>query len=481
MPHFKNYTLKEIAEIVRSDQNTVRIADDTDRYTVYNGKLRDLIQRAINKEFKKNETVEQLVNRIIPINIVQKIVDKLATLYLQPPRRQPMDKNPSDQELIDQLSIPLQINRQGKVANRYLKLHKHLLWEPYLDGDGVPRLRTLPSQDYTPIATDPLSPDKPGIIVKSLIRHSEQSKRRFAVWTDENFWVIDGNGNIDFEQMKELGNPEGVNPFGKLPFVFIADSDGQELIPISDDDLISMQVVISILLTDLAFASKYQLWSIIVIKGAQQNASITWNPNSLVKLPQGVDIEAIKPQLDTDQALSFIETLVGMLLTTKNLSVGDITGSITGVNPQSGVAALIDRAETTEDRLDQEQFFIQGERDLWKLIAHTMMPVWVQSKKISPEYVGKFSENFRLSITFADPKPIVSDDQMVDLEIKKLENKLTTRMNALRTINPDMDMEEIEILEADIREEAAQAVRTVQSLMQRSPQEEIDDGIDAEN
>lgn len=451
-------TDQEIIEYIKSKENQVRLMGDHDRFQVYNGKLKEVIKKAISTEFARPETISELVNRIIPINITQKIINKLSMVYMSAPRREALDQNPMDNELIDLYSGPLKINMNGKIANRYYKLFKHAVWEPYLDSDGVPRIRTLPSHTYTPISTDPREPHKPTIFVKHLYNHKDPLVERFAIWTNETFKIVNGNGDYCYEEMQKLDNPEGVNPFGVIPVVYISEPDDLCLIPISDDDLICMQVAICLLLTDLAFASKYQLWSIFVLTGADGSAKLELNPNSIIQLPEGADFKTVKPDTDIDKALNYIESLISLLLTTKNLSVGDISGSVKAEGA-SGVAKMIDRAETTEDRKDQQAIFIDAEKQLWELFSHKMLPHWVQTGQINPDYVGKFSEDFEVAIKFPDPKPYIGDAEIVDVEKAKLDAGLTTKMMALKAVHPDLEGEQIIALVEELHKEEKERIQ----------------------
>ena len=474
-------SLKEIAEQVRETENVIRIKEDQVRFEVYNGRLRDAIKEAIHKEFKLPETINELVNRIVPINITQKIVNKQAMLYMQPPQRRPVDKNPADQELLDLYSKSFKMDRKGRQSNRLFKLHKHTLWEPFLDREGIPRLRCLPSQTYTPLSFDPVQPDKPTHIVKNLIEDQDERKKRMAVWSDEEFVVIDGEGTIDVQQMQELNNPEGVNPFGVLPFTYIAENDDNMLIPISDDDLISVQIVLNILLTDVAFANKYQLWSLLVLEGMTETSNITFNPNSVIGLPAGVTLNAIKPNVDTEKVLAFSKELVESLLVTKNLSTG--SGMTADATSQSGIAKMIDRSELTEDRLDQESFYVDAEREHWDKFAHNILPVWVASGQVNPEFVGKFSDAFELSIQFADPKPAISDEQTIKQEEMKVAAGFSTHKMAVQNVNPNLDDSEIDQLLADIEKEKVDRIAFMQRNMApvgREEGEDQDDGVNSE-
>ena len=476
MSHFK-----ETIEQVTSFENKQRVEDDNERFMIYNGRIRDAVKRAITKEFQLPETVQQLVGRIIPINITQKIINKLASVYNQAPVRTPKDKDLNDQELINLYQESFMIDQKMKFANRWFKLHKHTVIEPFVDHLGVPRMRALASQMYTPFSDDPLQPERMTMLVKhAKISTTSPKDSRFHIWTDEMFVIVDGEGSPLLNEMVALNNPEGVNPFGVIPQTYIAEADDGNLIPISDDDLISMSIAIPLLLTDLAFASKYQLWSILAIIGAEAE-NVTFNPNTVMSIPMGASLEVIKPELDVDKALRTIEALVGLLLTTKNLSVSDVSLSLEGGKEASGVAKMIDNAETTEDRKDQQAFFANGEKTFWDKYARNILPVWVESKQLHQDYVGKFSEEFELSIRFADPKPFIGDKDTVDLEVVKKDNNLTTDKMALQAIHPDKDEEEIQALLDEIGKANQEKVEAARKAMAEKPEEEDKEEEDGED
>lgn len=467
-------TPKQAIEYTMSSENRSRISADYDRFVVFNGQLRDVVKKAIAKEFVLAETIKSLSDRIIPINITQKIINKLAMVYMQPPMREPGDQDVGDQEMLDQHADSLKMNRRGKLANRYFKLHKHTAWEPFLDKEGVPRLRTMPSHTYTPISIDKRQPEKPDIFVKHLRIDKDAKESRFAFWSDERFIILNGNGDVVDGEMRALENPQGKNPFGVVPFTYISEEEDGRTIPIPDDDLITVQVAICILLSDLSFASKYQLWSIFVCKGGKVTRE-SFNPNSIISLPPGADFTAVKPDIDSDKSLTMIENILGMLLTTKNLSVGDISG-VVKAEGASGIAKMLDRAETTEDRRDQQAIFIDAEKEFWRKYSKNILPWWVNSNQINPEFAGAFSPDFELSINFKDPKPYIGDKEKVEIEKMKLESGLTTMDRALKNVHPDMDDAQIQKLKSDIEAEKKKRMQEMQSVFE--PGDDSDDTED---
>lgn len=444
---------KEILDAIYDRSNLDRISADHDRYNIYNGKLREVIKAAISREFQLPETVRDLHNRIIPINITQKIINKLAGVYRTSPVRKPSDLNDKDQIRIEILQEELELNRKMKSANRYFKLFKHALLEPYVTDDGSPDLRILPSHTYTPLSDSEVDPAKPTMFVKHLQFGQDRAKDRHLVWTDEFQFLMNGKG----EMIADPSNPDGINPYGEMPFVFIKESDDL-LLPIMDDDLVSMQIAICLLLTDLAFATKFQSWGLIVLIGAD-GQNITFNPNSVLSLPKNADgtdpsIDVLQPKVDTQSLLDQVEMLLSMLLTTKSLSVGAVAGSLNANNAASGVAKILDQSESTEDRQDQVAYFACAERELFELMSEKMLPYWIKNGFLDPSYSELlFSPDFSLSIQFPDMKPMTSEKDKVDTEKAKLDNSLTSQRRALKSLNPDMSEEEIDQLIVEIQRE----------------------------
>jgi hypothetical protein len=472
---------KEIIDRVLSAENRRRIEQDKRRYKVYQGKLKDEIVQHLRKEFVLEKTVASMMHRIVPINITQKIINKLAMVYRESPERRPSEESEADQALIDAYVRSMLLNQKMKFANRYFKLMKHVALEPFVNRDGKPSLRVLPSHTYTPISYDELEPERPTAFVKHVRTDVEDAKEmRFHYWSDEQFLILDGEGSIVLDEMRVDDNQDGVNPYGKIPYVYLAENDDGKLIPIADDDLISMQFVISTLLTDLTYASKYQAWSIYVLTGVDQSQKVEMNPSAVLTLPEGASLDAIKANVDINQMLSQVETLVGMLLTTKNLSVGDISGQIQANSAASGVAKMIDRSETTEDRMDQEQYFINAERKLWDLLAHHMVPVWNDRRLLAEDMTGTFSPDFEIQVHFPDQKPHVSDKELIEIQIMKLDNGLTTKKRAIQEIYKDMTSEEVDQLLNEIEEDKPDMSALINGLRQANGERD-DEGEDQDD
>jgi hypothetical protein len=467
--------IKAIMEVVNSQQNIDRINADYERYVMYNGKLKEIISKAIRAEFLLPETVTSLIDRVVPINIVQKIINKLSAVYRESPIRYPVDGDDLDQEIIDFYTEEMSLNRIMKHANRMFKLHKHVAIEPYVCSEGEPRVRALPSHTYTPYSDDPIEPNKATILVKHLLMNQDPSKSRHAIWSAQEHWIVDGAGKIVAEEMNAMNNPEGINPYGVLPFVFIKDSDDL-LIPLANDDLRNMQICISLLLTDLNLASKFASWSIIYLIGVE-NEKISFNPNSVITLPhvpgtEKPEIGKIKNDLDTVGLLAQVEALVGLLLTTNNLSVGSVSAHLDANNMASGVAKMLDESSSTEDKNDQVAFFEGAEKEFFWKLSQFIIPVWLKSGMLAPDYQKSFSDKFELGISFPDFRPSISEKDLLEVELSKLQNGLTTKAGVIKAINPGFTDLEVDSVIAEINKEKLDNVKFFDI---NAPEEPIED------
>ena len=452
---------KEIVEFVLSSQNQDRIRGDYERYEIWNGKLKDTIKAAIRKEFALPETVDEMLHRITPLNIVQRITQKLAQVYRESPERSPVDETPSDQELIDLFAGEWEMDRKMKFADSMFELTKNFMLEPFINSQGLPRLRVLPSHTYTVLSDDLLDPTDPTHIIKNLVVDNKNPERnKFAVWTHEQHYIVNGKGETLFSEMETMGNPDGINPYGVIPFTYVKKSEDR-LVPIADDDLISIGgKIIPILLTDLNFASKYQAWSLIAIIGAQSE-KLSFNPNSVISLPEGSSIQTVKPQIDIDAMLRQIKAQLGMLLSSKGLKPGDTDGSLTVDGVASGVSKMIDNAESQEIREDRVEFFRCAEENHWYKFAHNILPVWVENKLIDTSFAGRFSEDFELSIKYPEMKLMLNEQERVANAKAKEDAGYITKRMAIKEINPELGEVEIEAIMDKLKKESLETAEFV--------------------
>jgi hypothetical protein len=478
MPLLTEQFIKDKIELLSDPYYKTLRSDDLKRSNLYGGQVKSVVQDAIMEEFKKPETVTELNNRLIPINLSQKILNKLAQVYKTKVVRKAKDRHEGDQENIEFLEESMRIDTIMKESNVHFKNYKRDLLEPYVNEKGEIKLRTLDRHTYEVFSHSLLSPHIPDTVIKILQWDDSDPKNSLlAFWTDEQFLIVNGKGEIAQQTMLELNNLDGVNPYGVLPFVYINQST-QDVIPIADDDLLRMSVAIPLLLSDLAFSIKYQAWSVIYTVGL--DGDLPMNPNSVINLERdeegnSPEINSIKPEIDIPNVLKYIESLIAMLLTTKNLSVSSVSGKLEANNAASGISKMLDNAETMEDRKDQQQYFVQAEKELWKKLAFNLIPVWIKQGILNNDNKMKFSKDFDIEILFVEPKPIVSEKEMIETASLKIDKSLSSRRREIQNLNPNMSADEVDMLLEEIDEEKSENMLRLQEEMTDGEDESEDE------
>lgn len=449
--------LKDIADQVNSPHKKQLRREDYKRFLMFHGATEDIIRQAISCEFKKPETVEELMSRLIPINFVNKIVTKLSGVYTESPIRRVRDRSVSDQELLDLYVDKMCLNQRMKEANRYFKLFKRNLMETYVDEFGTPHVRNLPRHTYEVFSFSALTPNRPDVVVKILRDDEIADKRILAVWSDESHYVINGKGHVDTESMLRIQNLTGDNVYGALPFIYINESS-YSVDPIADDDLIRLAIAIPVILTDICFATKYQSWSLIYTVG--DVGDIPMNPNSVLPMNWGPDgqkpeIGQIKPEVDTDKVLSMVQTLVALLLSTKSLSVNTFQAKLEATTAASGISKMLDNAESVEDKKDQQEYFLRAEKDFWKMLKEKLIPIWRFNQKLAPDLNRMFSDAFDMDVYFKEPKVMISEMDQIEISRARLDAGFSTLSMELKNIYPQLDEAQIEELAIEIDQEKA--------------------------
>jgi hypothetical protein len=342
------------------------------------------------------------------------------------------------------------------------EIFKKFIIELYPDGMGRPKARILPPHTFIALSYGTISENEPDVIVK-LVKVTESPKEWILhVWSDESFWIIDGDGMPIATEMIKLNNPDGKNKWGVLPFVYKADSElGVE--PVPEDALYECSVKIPIVLTDLAFGAKYQAWSLIYTINA--GGSIPTNPNTVVHLKQKEgeptpSINKLDPTIQISETLKLIEAQISYLLSTKGLKTSAISGQFTVNTAESGISKAIDNSSLIEDKKNDQQIFLEAEEELWHKI-NKLNKAWRLQNLLQGDYDKEFSATFQARVILSEPKVVMSESEQVDISIKRLEAGLSTLKMELRQLYPSLTDVEIDELEEQINEEAKSDVEAI--------------------
>lgn len=425
-------------------------------FDIYEGNLLPYIEKQMSQDLSF-QVYNEAKSRIAPINLLIKLVDKLSKLYANDPVRTIVDGSAADSELLSWYEGKFKVNKFMNQSNEFFNLFKSFLLEPFID-KGVPQMRVIPDNQFTVLSTDITNPMRPTHVItlhgKETMADGTQSQIFFG-YTEDQFVIFNDRDEIKRDMMAAIGNSEGINPYGVLPFTYVNRSLNK-LVPCHDSDMMQMSVLIPILLSDLNFGVKFQIFSIMYgIDVDDEN--LTFGPNAFWRFKSDPNTEktpsvgAFKPEMDISQALELITTQMALWLDTKGLKPGSV-GSMAAESAASGIAKMIDNADTTENRKAQIQFMGPGEVDFWNLTMHHMVPVWSKARLI--ENTSLFSTNAEVEIKYAEQIPIAGRGQLVaDLQLE-MNSGFISRKRAVKKLNPLMSDSEIEELLSEIEEES---------------------------
>lgn len=474
MPSIRN-NLEAIVDFISESRD--RIDTNLKLSDVLEDDIIKHIDRALAEELSK-QPYSQARPRLAPINVGRKIIRKLSTLYSDPANRDFQDI--TDQELWDFYSESMNLDVAMADANHFFNTYKYTALEPYVDSEGMPKIRVIPADRFlvwsNGYGDDPSTPE---VFIKFL-GSGQDGAARFELWDSEEVITVDiGGGNSGKAKGNELKVVTAdVNPYGVLPFVYITRSK-YRIMPAPDEALAAMTILIPVLLTDLNLISKFQSYSMLYTVDVDVN-NLTFGPTNIYNFKSDQQVGA-KPQVGVLSPNANIEALsqsavnqLSMFLETRNLKSSSV-GQQNSDFSSSGIAMMIRNIDTTEDRNIQAIYFSQAEKALVNLISKRMHPVWREEGKVAD--LRSFSQNPRLSIKFADASNIMTDETRIANALMKRDNGLTTQRMALSEVHPDLNAEDIDKLAEDIKNEQSTLLEIRDSYDQSNEQGMVQDEL----
>lgn len=401
---------KTIIDEIKGSENQARKHEAYKRYLCYKDKTKDFVNEQLMRQFEES-TVEEMQYCVSNISFVRKIIDKLARVYNNGVKREIVGDEPASENL-HTLEKELDFDSAVRLANKFLKLQKNLAFyvkpcpvsmpdgsqkytikldamNPYLY-DVVedyydrtkPMAYILSDFDYAPTlytTKDPAYAGRAGSEIKGVNPQTNRQDdtiaddpddaklKAFIWWTPSYHFTTDATGEI-------ISGPEIANPIGELPFEnFALDQDGQFWAR-GGADLIDGAILLNSILTHNQHVAVTQGYGQFYMRGKNLPRNIKIGPSKaiLMEYQEGepapdLGFATASPQIDALRGL--VESYIALLLTTNNLSTSAVSSSLNGqAAAPSGIAMVIDKAESMEDVNDQRQIFIDNEPSIWRKI-----------------------------------------------------------------------------------------------------------------
>lgn len=432
---------KQIIEYVKAHADFLK--QNSEALNIYEGNLLPYIDHILKTSLSPNY-YNSIKDRVLPVNILQRFIDKVSVTYSKPPLR--ISDESKNQEFVDFYVKSLSINQSGYIADAYSNLFKGYAWEPYIDKNGSPAIRELPFNSFMVMSDSIVNPEEETIFIKFMGQKNEDPDSLLLhVYTDSEFDAFYMGGAEATEYLLEN---KGVNTVGTIPFVY-GKRQKNRLVPVLDSDMLKICKAIPVMLTDAAGAQMYQSFTQIFgidvsFENAKIGPNVIWSLKSDRESEKNPQIGTIKPEADTDKVIQFVITVFTFWLETKGIRVGSI-GSIDGANAASGISKIIDELDVWEIRKKSQEWFEKDEGELWNIKLPKIHNYWIKSGMVNPSTVPGLMPETELDVRveFEEPKPMQSRKELIDEISAELDLGTMTKEQAIKLLHPDYTEDEI--------------------------------------
>lgn len=445
-----------------NDEND-RLDVNADLIQILHGNLTDPLTKKLKQDMPK--TWKDCVDRLMPINLYRRIIDKMTHIYQTGVERQVTTA--SDQEAIDRYALMVDANDEFNYNNMLFNTFGYSLQSIAKDDAGFPYTVAIDNDKFIPVSLSKGRKNKMDLLV--LIMGQENNLTIFWVWTDNQFMIMDSEGKVREDHMLSLYGDDfdgdmRVNPYGVIPYTYITSSKTSIMPQIAKDDL-QIALTLAVLMSDMNYISKFTAFAIIwTLDIDTENLPVAPNVNWNLKSGSGdigeegkkPQIGTIKPEADTDKLISSIMFQVSLYLDSKGVPTGAI-GKVDGQNHQSGISKIIDMMDTTDLREKQTKVYSRFEWDYFNRFMHFMNPIWINET----EYMGdRHSYNGATSVvtTFPIQRPLINRMEVINEVEKEMKLGLMTKESALKRLNPNATDEDIQKMLEDLEAEAPEPV-----------------------
>lgn len=481
----------QIVGEIQRESEIGRRAEMLKRHDIYrDGGMRFLLEQ-IKREFSQ-EAINEM--RLVPLNLLKKIINKRSIVYKQAPIRRAQEE--SDQELVDFYVKHLALDEKMMKANRYFNLFSNTALYLIPGEDGAMQLHIVPPYLYS-IVPDRVNQTEVDtwvfnafIEVKQIFQGQQfpfpatgkegfsrekqlependliasgdfrpEDSRMFIMWNDAAHVTTDNQGSI-LKMDREMGPEQFVNPFGTAPVVNLAKDRDNTAWAMQGDDMVSGAMSIMSGWSDLLSIAKEQGFSLLNIISEERPERLNLGLNRAVWLRAQKD--GVTPSMSYVTASSplaeykdLLMDLLALLLTTNDMPVNEVGGLNSSKTITSGFQGLIEMSSTLDAIETDKPMLRKAETELWEEKISVIHNTLHDMGALEPDIMslGKFSEDFEISITYGDIKPIESETERLTHVEKQRSLGLMTKKQALKKLNPTMTDGDIEQLQAEIQEE----------------------------
>ena len=390
-------------------QSETRKADAELRLKFYQSRQTDDLLNLIKQRWSSPEDF-----RLFCINIVRKIVDKRAAVYMGTPYRTFEGMKQEDGAALYQA---MGANVLLKKANRLTKLCKTTCLQVTWNGTR-PSLAVV-----TPNILDAVYDGDPENPSRLIVTHpgANAQDTTYSDWTAKTWRKLNYVGHT----LSAPGNADGVNPYGILPFVPLFDfvPDDQFFLP-GGDDLVAAQRAINVGLANLWRAIELQSHGQAWATGLPAGDVVRAGPDRTIALPTDGEFGFAAPETPIVEVLKAIEFVI------KQTAVSnDLAANVFELDPkaESGSAKEAENRDLIEARADDIELWRVYEARLFEVIKRV----------VNTHTPGTIAEGATVRVDFGDPESLDEASRLKNYQ-SRVDMGIWSPVDALMADNPDI-------------------------------------------
>lgn len=468
-----------LAEIeLPENQNRKKYAYDS--YQIYEGNLRHYVEKKMKLLYPMTYSMFQISD----YSALKKVVDKKSKSYKENPKR--ILQNENESELYQNIVNEYGLNKAMKKFDQYFNQHKYSLLAVFFErekeenGNVEDNWKFIPLAPYEfdvvldemgdlecvvlsyPDAQVVSGPQTDGI--NTLIAGDAQDKgdsiKTYAVWTNSQHLIYQGqkqsNGERRYQQVTVSGNENGLNPYKKIPFVYVPE-DYSEDYPINSP-LANQTVELNAEMSTYYTSGSLQIGTLVLkFPSSQAIETVTNGLFTGMKLPQSENPEApettaeyIAPSPNMSGHKEAILTHIQAILDEQGINSNQV------VSPNEKFTSGFDRLLASADVQDiindnQQNVFMDVEKEVYEII-----------QAIHRNFIKKdLFKSEKINVVYSKPKVLISDTEKLT-NIEKMEQLgLLSPWEKFMLVDPNISMDEAKAKWNEIKAEKASMINSM--------------------
>jgi hypothetical protein len=411
---------------------------------LYEGNVLYHVEQRINKEFKSEKQRNEIKARTLDLQLVSRIVKKLSKAYNDKPTRTLVGGNSTDLDMFGWYLNTIDFNVLGQKIDKNFNNYKEFNAKFYFnEKTGLPAVKLIDPFRYIALSTDRQNEASVDIIAE--FWGLDKDKQEILLCqTDDEIWFQNVNGELIQSEMAYIGNPDGINIYNKLSYIYGCNSSNS-VMPYPDKSMVNVGTLFPVLLGDINYAIKYMSYAMIWGRNVKEQL-IERAPNSFLNLlPQDdssqvvPEIGAIKPEIDIKEVLDGIMIQLGLWLSSRGINsslIATASGSFS-----SGISKMIDEADVSGIITTNQEIYREAEKRMFDFIMYHGHEIW---KNQNPEIPSaSFTPGCYVETTFPKSEPIKTRAEIIAEVKEELAANITSKKRAIKRVNPTMSDNEI--------------------------------------